>query len=110
MKHFPLWLSILVALLLLVSVYATLGQRAKPPGIVTADQQSDQSVEPPMETRNRKMNVDQVKQEADELKKLADGVPAETEMVTKNQYPKDLTDNLKRIERLAKHLRTEVTP
>jgi hypothetical protein len=60
--------------------------------------------------RSRKMNVDQVKQEADELKKLADGVPAQIEQVTKNQYPKDLTDNLKRIERLAKHLRTEVTP
>jgi hypothetical protein len=37
-------------------------------------------------------------------------VPAQIEQVTKNQYPKDLTDNLKRIERLAKHLRTEVTP
>jgi hypothetical protein len=31
-------------------------------------------------------------------------------MVTKNQYPKDLTDNLKRIEKLAKHLRGEATP
>jgi hypothetical protein len=96
MREFPLWLLILVDLLLLVPVYATLGQRAKPPGIVTADQQSNQSVEPPMETRNRKMNVDQVKQEAGELKKLADGVPAGIEMVTKNQYPK--------------HLRVEVTP
>jgi vancomycin resistance protein YoaR len=63
-----------------------------------------------MEMRNRKVDVQQVKQEADELKKLADSVPAQIELVTKNQYPKDLTDNLKRIERLAKHLRSEVTP
>ena len=110
MRRFPLWLCILALLLLIVPVSATPWQRAKPPGIVAADQQSNQSVEPPMEMRSRKMNVDQVKQEADELKKLADGVPAQIEQVTKNQYPKDLTDNLKRIERLAKHLRTEVTP
>jgi hypothetical protein len=106
----PLWCCTLTLLLLFVPITATLGQRAKPPGIVTADQQSNQSVEPPMEMRSRKMNVDQVRQEADELKKLADGVPAQIEQVTKNQYPKDLADNLKRIERLAKHLRTEVTP
>jgi hypothetical protein len=106
MRQFPLWLCILFVL----PVSATSFQRAKPPGIVTADQQSNQSVEPPMEMHGRKMNVDQVKQEADELKKLADGVPAQIALATKNQYPKDLTDNLKRIERLAKHLRSEVTP
>ena len=110
MRQFPLWLCTLALLLLIVTVSATVGQRAKPPGIVTADQQSNQSLEPPMGIRSRKMNVDQVKQEADELRKLADGVPAQIELVTKNQYPKDLADNLKRIERLAKHLRTEVTP
>src|SRR5579864_3642314 len=73
MRQFPLWLCIFLVL----PVSATSFQRAKPPGIVTADQQSNQSVEPPMEMRSRKMNIDQVKQEADELKKLADGVPAQ---------------------------------
>jgi electron transfer flavoprotein alpha/beta subunit len=106
MRQFPLWLCILFFL----PVSTPSGQRAKPPGIVTADQQSNQPIEAPMEMRKQKLNVEQVKQEADELKKLADGVPAQIEMVTKNQYPKDLSDNLKRIERLAKHLRSEVTP
>jgi paraquat-inducible protein B len=106
MRHFPLWLCIL----LFLPVSAVFSQRAKPPGIVTADQQSNQGLEPPMEMRNRKVDLTQVKQEADELKKLADGVPAQIEQVAKNQYPKDLNENLKRIERLAKHLRTEVTP
>lgn len=63
-----------------------------------------------MEMRIRKLNVEQAKEEADELRRLANGVPAQIEMVTKNQYPKDLTENLKRIERLAKHLHSEVTP
>jgi TolA-binding protein len=105
MRQFPLWLCIL-----LIPASSAFSQHPKPPGIVTADQQSNQGLEPPMEMRNRKVDVQQVKQEADELKKLADGVPAQIELVTKNQYPKDLTDNLKRIERLAKHLRSEVTP
>ena len=107
MRQFPLWLCIL---LLIVPVFATPRQRAKPPGIVTADQQANQPLEPPMQPQSRKINVEQVKKEADELKTLADGVPSQIEQVTKNQYPKDLTENLKRIERLAKHLRSEVTP
>jgi hypothetical protein len=106
MRHFPLWLCIL----LILPISPAFSQRAKPPGIRTADQQSNQPVEAPLEMRSRKINIEQVKQEADELKKLADGVPAQIEQVTKNQYPKDLTENLKRIERLAKHLRSEVTP
>jgi hypothetical protein len=102
MRQFPLWLCILVVL--------PLSQHQKPPGIRTADQQSNQPLEPPMQPRSRKLDVEQVKQEAEELKKLADGVPAQIEQVTKNQYPKDLNENLKRIEKLAKHLRSEVTP
>ena len=106
MRQFPLWFCIL----LFLPVSAVFSQRAKPPGIVTADKQSNQPIEPPMKMGSRKLNVEQAKQEADELKKLADGVPAQIEQGTKNQYPKDLNDNLKRIERLAKHLRSEVTP
>jgi len=106
MRQFPLWLCVLF----LLPISSASVQRAKPPGIVTADQQSNQGVEPPLAAPKQKLNVEQVKQEADELKKLADNVPAQIEMVTKNKYPKDLSDNLKRIESLAKHLRSEVTP
>lgn len=106
MRHFALWICILF----LFSSPLSSGQRVKPPGIVTADQQSNQGVEPPMQPHSRKIDVEQVKQEADELKKLADGVPAQIEQLVKNQYPKDLSENLKRIEKLAKHLRSEITP
>jgi phage terminase small subunit len=102
MRQFPLWLCMLVVL--------PLSQHAKPTGIRTGDQQANQPLEPPMQPHSRKIDVEQVKKEADELKKLADGVPAQIEQVAKNQYPKELNENLKRIERLAKHLRTEVTP
>jgi len=106
MRQFPLWLC----MLFILPVSSNFSQHPKPPGIRTADQQSNQPLEPPMQPHSRKIDVEQVKKEADELKALADGVPAQIELVTKNQYPKDLTDNLKRIERLAKHLRSEVTP
>jgi TolA-binding protein len=106
MRQFPLWLC----MVLILPVSSAFSQRAKPPGIRIADQQSNQPVEPPLEMRNRKINVDQVKQEAEELRQLADTVPAQIQQVTNNQLPKDLSNNLKRIERLAKHLRTEVTP
>jgi cbb3-type cytochrome oxidase subunit 3 len=106
MRQFPLWLC----LFLIFPVSFAFSQHQKPPGIVTADQQSNQPLEPPMQSHSRKIDVEQVKQEADELKKLADGVPAQIELLAKNQYPKDLNENLKRIEKLAKHLRSEVTP
>jgi len=106
MRQFPLWLCIL----LILPVSASPRQRAKPPGIVTADRQSNQGLEPPMQPHSRKIDIEQLKKEADELKTLADGVPSQIEQVTKNQYPKDLNENLKRIEKLAKHLRSEVTP
>ena len=41
---------------------------------------------------------------------LADSLPDQIQQVSNNQLPKDLSDNLKRIERLAKHLRSEVVP
>ena len=106
MLQFPLWLC----LFFILSVSFAFSQHPKPPGIVTADQQANQPLEPPMQPHSRKIDVEQVKKEANELKTLADGVPSQIELVTKNQYPKDLADNLKRIERLAKHLRSEVTP
>jgi hypothetical protein len=111
MWRFPLWLAILT--LIPAGVGAQTRNRQVPPGLVEAEHQinsQSQSVEPPMEMRNRQINVEQVKQEAEELRKLADGVPAQVQQVTNNQLPKDLSDNLKRIEKLAKHLRSEVTP
>ena len=51
-----------------------------------------------------------MKQEAEELRTLANALPAQIDQVTNNQVPKDLSDNLKKIEKLAKHLRAEVTP
>jgi hypothetical protein len=84
--------------------------RQKPPGIPDADQQVNQPIEPPMQALKKRIDKDQVRQEADQLRKLADTLPVKIDQVTKGQLPKDLGDNLKQIERLAKHLHSEITP
>ena len=106
MRHFPFWLCLAV----LLPLSASPRQRAKPPGITAGDQAANQPVEAPSQNRSRKIDIDQVKQEGEELRKLADAVPAQIQQVSTNQLPKDLPDNLKRIERLAKHLRSELSP
>jgi hypothetical protein len=106
-------LCFVVAMFIPFSVGAQMQGRQVPPGAVTAGRQinsQSQSVEPPTEMRSKKINVEEVKQEAEELRKLADGIPAQIQQLTNNQLPKDLSDSLKRIEKLAKHLHSEVTP
>ncbi|MGC1629925.1 MAG: hypothetical protein WA735_23930 [Candidatus Acidiferrales bacterium] len=95
---------------LLVLPSSTLPQHAKPPGIVTGDTMSNQPLEPPLESRNRQINIDQVNAETQELRRLADGLPPQIDQVAKGQLPKDLAENLKKIEKLAKHIRGEITP
>jgi hypothetical protein len=86
------------------------GTRTKPGGIVSGDTLSNQTLEPPMKSGPRQINIDQVNAETQELRKLADGLPAQIDQVTKGQLPKDLAENLKRIEKLAKHLHGEIVP
>ncbi len=52
----------------------------------------------------------QLKHDADELAKLAESIPPQIEKVGKGLYPKDLNDQLKRIEKLSKQLRRELAP
>lgn len=86
------------------------GGHAKPPGIATADTMANAPLEAPSTSSVRQINIDQVNAETQELRRLADGLPLQIDQVTKGQMPKDLAENLKRIEKLAKHLRSEITP
>jgi hypothetical protein len=52
----------------------------------------------------------QLKSDARELQKLADAVPAQIDQVTKGQLSKELIENLKKIEKLSKRLRSEDSP
>jgi hypothetical protein len=81
-----------------------------PPGLREAEKQRNKPLEPPVEAKRKPPEPAQLKQEADELAQLSSGIPADIGLVGQGQLPKDLGDRLKRIEKLAKHLRTEILP
>ena len=101
-------ISVLCFLLLIPK--PVIPQHSKPAGIAAGDTLANQQIEPPMKAGPRQINIDQVNSETQELRRLADALPAQMDQVTKGQLPKDLSDNLKRIEKLAKHLHGEIIP
>ena len=56
----------------------------------------------------RKIDVVKLRTQADELAKLAAGVPPDIDQLKKGLLSKDLQHNLKRIEKLSKQLRQEL--
>jgi hypothetical protein len=52
----------------------------------------------------------QLRSESEELAKLAATIPSQVAQVTQGQLPKNLCDQLKRIEKLSKHIRSEIYP
>jgi hypothetical protein len=57
-----------------------------------------------------KINAAKVKEQANELSKLAQSIPPDIEKATKGQLPQDLLTRLKQIEKLSKQLRREIAP
>jgi|SRR5579871_2979586 len=56
----------------------------------------------------RKIDVSQLEAQANEMAKLATGVPPDIDQLRKGLLAKDLESNLKRIEKLSKQLRREL--
>jgi hypothetical protein len=81
-----------------------------PPGVREADKLPNPADVPPqIKPQRRPADPAQVKRDADELARLAQSIPAQVEQVTRGQLPKDLTEQLKRIEKLSRQLRREVS-
>ena len=89
----------------------TTGKQAhpSPPGLRDAQTQSNKPLEPPLEAKPKPLDLTKLKQEADELAQLSATVPSDVGFVAHGQLPKGLADKLKRIEKLAKHLRSEIS-
>ena len=104
-------LSILFAVCLMFSPSGDFGQggRPIPPGIREADKQTNAPVEPPATFKQKPVDPGLLRQEAEELAKLSAAVPSQMDQVGQGKMPKDLSDQLKRIEKLAKHLRSEIS-
>ena len=86
------------------------GGRPIPPGVRQADQQTNPANEAPAKPTSKSVDPAKLKQEAQELASLSAAMPAQIDLVSHGQLPKDLSDQLKRIEKLAKHLRSEISP
>jgi hypothetical protein len=106
-----LLLCLCVFLLVPSVVIPQAGGHAKPPGITTADTMANAPLEGTSNNVGvRQVNLDQLNAETQELRRLADGLPPQIDQVSRGQLPKDLAENLKKIEKLAKHIRGEITP
>lgn len=109
MRNSP-FLVLLLAPCLMFSASKNYGQgRPIPPGVREADKQTNAPIEPPAERRQKTSDLAALNREANELAQLSAGVPSDLKLINKGQLPKDLADKLKRIEKLAKHLRSELT-
>ena len=109
---------LLPAVLIAVLSAAALPQRqpkypASPPPLNTgSDSGTGPNPQPVPSPTAAKRQVDLMKlqQEADELSKLSQTIPADLVAVRHAMLPKDMLDKLKRIQKLSKHLRRELTP
>jgi hypothetical protein len=63
----------------------------------------------PQSGGRRMVDVIQLKNEAKELTNLSNALPAQMEQIGNGRLPKELIDTLKKIEKLAKHIRGEIS-
>jgi len=109
-------IRVLLGILLMVQCIAMLGGPAPgqgipiPPGRRVGDQQTNGGSIPPALPKSPKADPKKLREDAAELAKLSAGIPTQVEQVTQGQLPKDLSEQLKRIEKLAKHLRGDIYP
>jgi len=82
-----------------------------PPGMREAEQLSNRPEKPPQVTaKPQPADPAQLQRDAKELASLAKLIPSEVEQLKAGQLPKDLEAQLKRIEKLSKQLRREISP
>jgi hypothetical protein len=95
----------LISLVLMVTVSAQNPQSA--PGAESTRQASQQPVTGT--TKLDKRNAEQLQRDADELQALTRSIPADIDAANRGLLPKDMVEKLKRIEKLSKQLRKELS-
>jgi hypothetical protein len=103
--------SVLLPVVLFSSFSIAQGGRPMPPGLRDAErtvEQGEKNVPPPL-YQNPRVDLAKLKRDADELAKLAQTIPPSVVQTTKGVLPKDLSDRLKKIEKLAKQLRSQIS-
>lgn len=74
----------------------------------TPDTDLSQPETRPRGTNKKTVNVAELKIQAQELITMSQALPGQLEQIGGGKLPKDLIGNLKKIEKLAKHIRSEL--
>ena len=98
-------------LLALSTLGLSQGGRPVPPGVRQADKAEDtfeKNTVPPLYQRSP-ADLAKIKRDAQELATLAQSVPPDIDQTAKGILPRDLEQRLKKIEKLAKELRSQIS-
>lgn len=104
-------MKILVTVLMVGLGAPFLSQTAKPipPGIREADKLPGPADIPPMNQPANRPSPTVMNNQARELAQLAQTIPADVSQIGQGVLPKDMAEKLKRIEKLSKTLRNELS-
>lgn len=100
--------SLLIPLFLCLSA----SPQSRPPGFPKPPEPADRSATAPDPPAVRRTHIDalQLQREAKEILELSQSLQLDIDQVNHGLLPKDTIEKLKRIEKLSKHLRGEVSP
>ena len=82
------------------------GNMSPPPPAMDPETKTGQNVA----ATQKRIDLKQVQREADVLARTAQTIPSDVANVSKGMLPKDVIEKLKQIEKLSKHLRSELNP
>jgi len=85
---------------------ATFGQQGPP--VRVPDTVAGQPGSWPQKGTKRTVDVTELKKQANEVVALSEALPAQIEQIGNGKLPKELIENLKKIEKLSKHIRSEI--
>jgi hypothetical protein len=100
-----------VPFVLLAATSAQAQAKQIPPGVRQADQteaQTQKDIPPPSITPTLHLDLAKLRQDADELARIAQTIPTDVASLQKGLLPKDMDGKLKRIEKLSKQLRSQI--
>ena len=105
------WAPLILMMLVLVAAPAIPQSRnsfpTPPPSM---DPENPQGQQKDSTTVTRHVDLAQLQREAEDLARTAQSIPSDVANVRKGTLPKDVIEKLKQIEKLSKHLRTELNP
>jgi hypothetical protein len=99
-----------VAFVLLLFCVSVLAQQPGMGGRLNGRMWSDREVRPEPVHTNPQVRLEAIHRDAQELSELQSALQEQLQLLQKGMLHKDLAENLKKTEKLAKKLRGEVTP